>query len=256
VWGTANSAPPLRVTILASTVFLAIVVTSSVVTSDIDLTKLMPGATGDGRPRIVVVDGRLVNQGEGPALNLEITRPRYRLVGTLAASDGIPNPSGDFAVQYEWRDGDKTQRETRAFKTGNDARVAGRRDEAANHTATLAGSTLAPYNTDSGTLPQGFAAGYDPATHLLTVTADRAIEVRVDGFLLRPISRTDKDGADYRFAQANVLVLGQDLKRGETTVFEVVFTKPQDFYSIPIYVREPGRPAAYLTVTTSVGAHS
>jgi hypothetical protein len=242
-------------------VFLAIVVTSSVVTSDIDLTKLMPGATGDGRPRIVVVDGRLVNQGEGPALNLEITRPRYRLVGTLAAGDGIPNPAGDFAVQYEWRDGDKTQRETRAFKTGNDERVAGtragtvpERNEAALHTATLAGSTTVPY--DSGTLPQGLAASYDPATHLLTVTADRSIEVRVDGFLLRPISRTDKDGADYRFAQANILVLGQDLKRGETTVFEVVFTKPQDFYSIPIYVREPGRPAAYLTVTIGTGAHS
>lgn len=241
---------PLRTTILASTIFLAVIITTTVVAGDIDLSKFMPGTEMNGRPHIIVIDGRLVNQGDGPAINLEVTRPAYRLVGMLAVGDGFANPANDFAVQYEWREGDKVHRETRAFKTGQE-RVAGNRTSA-DHTALHAVSIMAPH--DSGTLPQGLAASYDPVTHLLTVSADRPIEVRVDGFLLRPVSRTDKEGAEYRYAQANVLILGQDLKRGETTVFEVVFIKPQDFYSIPIYVREPGKPAVYLTVSTSLRA--
>ena len=102
---------------------------------------------------------------------------------------------------------------------------------------------------DSGVIPRGLAASYDPATHLLSVSAAKPIDVRVDGFLLRPVARADKDGAQYRYAQANILVLGQDLKSGDSVTFEVVFTKPQDHYSIPIYVREPGKSATYLTVS-------
>jgi hypothetical protein len=53
---------------------------------EIDLTKLMSEtASAEGRPIIVVQNGRLTNTGVGPALNLEVTRPRYRLIGTLPA---------------------------------------------------------------------------------------------------------------------------------------------------------------------------
>lgn len=235
--------PPLRVTVIAAAVFLAIVIAASAAGSEIDLNRFLPGAsTADGQPRIVVVDGRLVNQGAGPALNLEITRPQYRLIGTLAAGGGQPIPAPDFAVQYEWREGDRVHRETRAFKIGQ-APVPSR----AGVTATVISSPI-----DSATLPPGLTATYDHATHLLTVSAAQPVEVRVDGFLLRPVSRTDKEGAQYRYAQANILVLGQDLKRGEEVTFEVVFIRPQDYYSIPIYVREPGRPPVYLTVSTSL----
>lgn len=254
-------APSLRVTVLASSLLLAIVISASVVTSEIDLTPLLPGAAPLGRPRLVVLNDKLLNQGDAPAQNVEITRPRYRLVGTLSAGEAIPVPSADFAVQYEWNENDKLRLETRSFRTATSAASDPRsaRQTASPPSATLhLTPTRSPYSQApdpaSGAAAMGLAATYDPATRLLTVTADRLVEVRVDGFLLRPISRTDRDGGEYRFSQANILVLGQDLKRGETTVFEVVFTRPQDFYSIPIYVREPGGPASYFTVTTSVAA--
>lgn len=240
-------APPLRVTVIAAAVFLAIVIAASAAGSEIDLTRFLPGASAaDGRPRIVVVEGRLVNQGEGPALNLEVTRPRYRLIGNLNAGAGQPIPGPDFSVQYEWREGDRVHRETRTFKTSQPSAPA----------STGRTAPLIPAPIDSATLPPGLTATYDHATHLLTVSAARPVEVRVDGFLLRPVSRTDKEGAQYRYAQANILVLGQDLKRGETVTFEVVFTRPQDYYSIPIYVREPDRPPAYLTVSTALAGEA
>lgn len=247
-----GTAPPLRITVLAAAVFFAIVIVASAAGSEIDLTKFLPGNTATtGRPQIVVVDGRLTNQGDGPALNLEVTRPRYQLIGTLAASEGTAIPASDFAVQYEWKEGDNTHRESKSFKIGNGV-VAG-------HTGVTSPApnqfTPSVATLDSGVIPRGLAACYDPATHLLTITADHPVEVRVDGFLLRPISRTDKDGAQYRYAQANLLVLGQDLKQGDTVTFEVVFTKPQDYYSIPLYVRELGKPATYLTVSVSTQEH-
>ncbi len=265
VWAVVRSfalgAPSLRVTVLAASVLLAIVISSSVVTSEIDLTPLLPGAAPIGRPRLIVLNDKLLNQGDAPAENVEITRPRYRLVGTLSAGEAIPVPAADFAVQYEWNENDKVRRESRSFRTATEtapdrqsARQAASPPSAVSHLAPM----RSPYDhgpdLDAGTAARALTATYDPATHTLTVSADRLVEVRVDGFLLRPISRTDKEGGEYRFAQANILVLGQDLKRGETTVFEVVFTRPQDFYSIPIYVREPGGPASYFTVTTSVAA--
>lgn len=232
--------PSLRATILAGVVFLAVVITATLAGSEIDLSKFMPGIAATGnRPLIVVVGHKLMNQGDAPALNVEVTRPRYLLVGTINAGEAVDVPANDFAIQYEWNDGDKLQRETKSFKIGETSRQA---------------SIMPPI--DSAVMPPGLTASYDPATHLLTVSAERPTEVRVDGFLLRPISRTEKDGADYRYAQANILVIGQDLKRGETTTFEVVFTKPQDFYSIPIYVREPGKPPVYLTVSLSTGGRS
>lgn len=243
-----------RLSILAGAAFVGILVGSRVVLGEIDLNRLMPGATtSDGRPVIVVENGRLMNSGGAPALNLEVTRPRYRLVGTLAPGQGIEIPAPDFAVQFEWNEGNHVKRATRTFKVGGtsvsgNARVAG-----ATHAIAAAAQSGA---FDDALVPSGITATYEPATHLLTVVARKPVEVRVDGFLLRPIARTDENGAQYRYVQANVLVLGQDLKQGDTVTFEVVFTKPQDYYSIPIYVREPGKPPAYFTVSVATQAAS
>lgn len=250
-----DSPVPLRVTVLAGFAFIAAIISARMVAGEIDLTKLMPGAQQtDGRPIIVVQNGRLTNTGSGPALNLEVTKPRYRLLGTLAAGQNLDLPANDFAVQFEWNEGGRTQRATRSFDLrasalGATERVTGRTDNGQASVAQSGSSTNAA-------APEGITATYDPATHLLTIVAQKPVEVRVDGFLLRPVARTDQEGTQFRYVQANVLVLGQDLKQGDTLTFEVVFTKPQDFYSIPIYVREPGKPAAYFTVSVSTGANS
>jgi hypothetical protein len=251
-----SSAVPLRATVIAGFVLIACVLSARVVSGEIDLSRLMPGAAPDaGRPRIVLQGGKLLNAGDAPAFNLEFTRPNYRLAGTLAPSEAIDAPSSTFAVQYEYRENNQTKRATRSFTLGGAERVAGQRE----NEATAPGTGIMPATLEASAsthTPPGIAAEYDPATHLLTVTAQKPVEVRVDGFLLRPIARTDKDGAQYRYVQANVLVLGQDIQQGDTVQFEVVFTKPQDFYSIPIYVREPGKPASYFTVSVSTGAAS
>jgi hypothetical protein len=242
---------PMRATMLAGFAFIAAVISTHMVAGEIDLTKLLPGAQQtDGRPVIVVRNGRLANTGTGPAMNLEVTSPRYRLLGTLAAGQDMDLPANDFSVRFEWSEGSQVKRATRSFKVGapGNTRVAG---------AVLGVADVAQAGASAAaSAPQGMTATYDPVTHLLTIAARKPVEVRVDGFLLRPVARTDKDGAQFRYVQANVLVLGQDLKQGETVTFEVVFTKPQDFYSIPIYIREPGQPAAYFTVSVSTGSPS
>jgi hypothetical protein len=154
-------------------------------------------------------------------------------------------------VQFEWNEGGQVKRATRSFKVG-DASTAGN-GRVAGTTNTTATVALTGASVDA-LAPPKITATYDPATHLLTVSAQRPVEVRVDGFLLRPVSRTEKEGGHYRYVQANVLVLGQDIQQGDTVQFEVVFTKPQDFYSIPIYVREPGKPFVYFTVSVTTAA--
>lgn len=253
---TFASPVPLRVTVLAGFVLLACVFSARVVNSEIDLTKLMSAAAQDtGQPRIVVQNGRLMNAGDGPARNLEFTKPSYRLIGTLEPGEALAPPANAFSVQFEFTENGQTKRATRSFTLAGNERVAGQREKETD----APGTSILPATLEASTsmhTPPGIAAEYDPATHLLTVTAQKAVEVRVDGFLLRPIARTDKDGGQYRYVQANVLVLGQDIRQGDTVQFEVVFTKPQDFYSIPIYVREPGKPASYFTVSVSTGAHT
>lgn len=242
--------PSLRLTVLAGAAFLGILFCAGIVAGEIDLNRLMPGATSaEGRPVVVVQNGRLTNTGAGPALNLEVTRPRYRLIGTLAVGQSIELPGPDFAVQFEWTEGGRTQRATRSFKVGDAATATNGRVAGANNGVASAAQSGAP---TAELAPPGIAATYDPATHLLTVTAQKPVEVRVDGFLLRPISRTEKEGAQFRYVQANVLVLGQDIRQGDTVQFEVVFTQPQNYYSIPIYVREPGKPFVYFTVSVAL----
>lgn len=254
-WTSPTRSPnlaPLRSTVIAGFAFLAIIFVARFATGEIDLTNLVPGSEPqDARPVIVVQDGRLTNTGNAAAHNLEVTKPRYRLIGTLSPNENLDLPANDFTVSFEWNENGKTERATRSFKTGPEEPAANGR---------VVGTTQAS-DAQSGAsvnaiAPQGITATYDPATHLLTVSAEKSVEVHVDGFLLRPIARTDKEGAQYRYVQANVLVLGQDIQQGETVAFEVVFTKPQDFYSIPIYIREPGKPAAYFTVSVSTRGES
>lgn len=244
-------------TVTAAAILVSLVVGAGVVRGEIDLAKLAGLSHETLLPRIVVTGGKVVNVGDGPAANVEITRPRYKLIGTLEPGAGIEIPAPDFAIQYEWLEDGKTRRATRAFKVGaqdgapnnsNDNRVAGRSDH---------GTGRAAENTALSTdAPDGLTARYDPATHLLTVSAAQPMEIRVDGFLLRPVSRTAKDGTEYRYVQANILVLGQDLKEGDTVTFEVVFTRPQDFYSIPIYARVPGREPVYFVVSVSAAGEA
>ena len=252
----ATSAPPIRVTVIAATIFLAAIITAHVARSEIDLTTLMPGASqNNGRPLIVVQNGKLTNAGDVPAINLEVTKPRYRLIGTLAPNQTIELPADNFSVQFEWIEDGQTKRATRSFQGAGTSGTVGGSERVAGTTHGVAAVAQSGAST-AEPAPPGIAATYNPATHLLTVPSQKSVEVRVDGFLLRPVSRTDKEGTQYRYVQANVLVLGQDLRQGDTVTFEVVFTKPQDFYSIPIYVHEPGKPAAYFTVSVGTSPKS
>lgn len=224
--------------------------------AEIDLTRLSPtGETvGPVEPRFVLRAGRVVNDGSAPARNVEIVRPTYRLVGTVAAGDGFDAPTRNFSIRYEWTEArgaeaGRTKTEIRSFNVEPPREPAGRQ-VAGRSTAAGRAVVLEP----EPAAPPGLTAEYDPVRHVLTVEAEKPVEVRVDGFLLRPVSRTEKDGAAYRYTPANVLVLGQDLKEGQRVEFEVVFTKPADFYSIPIYVR-PIVPAAARSAEAPASAY-
>lgn len=225
-------------------VVVAVVGVASLVShAEIDLTRLSPTGEqiGSGTPRLILEGGRVSNTGNATARNVEIVRPRYNSIGNVSPGEGFTAPSRNFSVRYEWGSLAQPRTEVKQFNV-EEERPAG-------------GSTSAAKAEIEPTppVPDGLVATYDPATHLLTVTAGKPIEVRVDGFLLRPISKTSNEGEGYRYTPANILVLGQDLKEGQRVEFEVVFTKPQDYYSIPIYVREAGEKEwTYFTVS----AHS
>lgn len=240
----------LRYTVLAATGVLAVLVATGIARGEIDLSKLLGRQTQTGTPLLTVANGQLTNAGNAEANHVEVTRPRYRLLGTIAPGQSFEIPANDFAIQYEWNENDRTKRETKNF------RVAGEEHINSGNARSVQSPSASQTGTDvlEGAVPEGLDAAYDPATHILTVTAPRPMEIRVDGFLLRPVARSEKDGTAYRYVEAGLLVLGQDLKAGSTTTFEVVFTRPQDFYSIPIYVREPGKTPVYLTL--SVGTRS
>ena len=230
---------PIARTALAAGAALAIAVLLAFAgESDIDIGRLVAGASG--APRVVVVHGEIANVGDGAAQNVEITAPSYRLIGNVAAGARVPAPAGDLTIRYEWEENGKVLHTQRIF------RVPQTRDEPRG--SRIAGEPSVP------AAPPGVRASYDPATHMLTVESDRRIEVWSDGFLLRPVARTDRGGEEYRYVPSNTLVLGQSLVQGETVEMEVVFTRPQDYFSIPLYAREPGKPPAYFTVSVAAGA--
>lgn len=239
-------ASKLRLSVLAAAIVVAGIVAAGIARGEIDLTKLVPGFTAsDGIPRLIVRDRSLTNIGTGPAQNVEILKPTYRLIGTIAAGSSVPVPGDDFAVRWEWTANNKTEDDNRLFHLADPVTTTpGSRSK----TEVMLESRGDPY---LGDVPSGMKATYDPVSHILEITADTCIEVKADGYLLRPTGRSTQLGSEYRFSQTNILVIGQDVDRGQSVRFEVVFVKPQEFYSLPLYVRTEGSAWTYFTVSVS-----
>lgn len=249
-----------RYAVAAAIVFATIALVFSVrssTTAEIDLRRL--GTTspeGTERATLVIEAGRVWNRGEAVAENVEILAPRYRLVGTILPGESVEAPAETFRVRYEWPSRSGPRTETKLFERPVRSDTAA----PASRGGSAPSARPAPASSSPGeTLPAvaaGLVAAYDPATHLLTIRAGRTLNVRADGFLLRPVRRTDENGIEYRYLPANVLVLGQNLGRGEAVAFEVVFTRPQDHYALPLYVWEDGGTPSYVEVGVAVGAAS
>ncbi len=229
---------PLAIAVAVVAVVFAL---RSSTAAEIDLTRLGERAPEPSdRATVILDDGRLANVGTAPAENLEIVEPSYRFLGSVGPEEAVAAPVGRFRIRYEWRTRTGIQRESKVFEDG----VA----------STRSPRTQSPTAT-TPPAPEGVTATYDPASHMLTVRSAKPVSVRADGYLLRPVRRGGTEGIEYRYLPAHILVLGQNLQRGEAVTFEVVFTRAQDQYSIPLYIQEDGKEPVYVEVGIPTAAH-